>query len=120
MLNRTETAMPQARCFKAMELALTAQQMAERGTVWAAMSKIYTVAIVGGGIGRSAHHRGLSAQPRQVQGRSRICDLDAERMNALADEFGIERRDRELRRPARDGRSRHHRHLHAADGALSA
>jgi predicted dehydrogenase len=34
VLNRTETAMPQARCFKAMELALTAQQMGERGTVW--------------------------------------------------------------------------------------
>jgi len=33
--NRTETAMPQARCYKAMELALTAQQMAERDTVWA-------------------------------------------------------------------------------------
>jgi predicted dehydrogenase len=28
--DRTETAMPQARCFKAMELALTAQAMAER------------------------------------------------------------------------------------------
>lgn len=35
VLNRTETAMPQTRCYKAMELALTAQQMAERGTVWA-------------------------------------------------------------------------------------
>src|SRR3569833_537883 len=35
VLNRTETAMPQARCYKAMELALVAQQMAERGTVWA-------------------------------------------------------------------------------------
>ncbi|MBN9345095.1 MAG: hypothetical protein J0I48_02685 [Devosia sp.] len=35
VLNRTETAMPQARCYKAMELALTAQQMAERGTEWA-------------------------------------------------------------------------------------
>ena len=34
VLNRTETAMPQVRAFKAMELALTAQQMAERGTVW--------------------------------------------------------------------------------------
>ena len=34
VLNRTETAMPQARCYKAMELALSAQQMAERGTVW--------------------------------------------------------------------------------------
>ena len=28
-LHRTESAMPQARCFKAMELALTAQAMAE-------------------------------------------------------------------------------------------
>ena len=34
VLNRTETAMPQARCFKAMELALAAQQKAEIGTVW--------------------------------------------------------------------------------------
>lgn len=34
VLNRTETAMPQARCYKAMELALSAQQLAERGTVW--------------------------------------------------------------------------------------
>jgi predicted dehydrogenase len=34
VLNRTETAMPQARCYKAMELSLQAQQMAERGTEW--------------------------------------------------------------------------------------
>src|SRR5690554_2627183 len=34
VLNRTETAMTQEHCFKAMELALTAQQLAERGTVW--------------------------------------------------------------------------------------
>lgn len=34
VLNRTETAMTHAHCFKTMELALTAQQMAERGTVW--------------------------------------------------------------------------------------
>lgn len=32
--NRTETAMAQEHCFKAMELALTAQEMAERGTQW--------------------------------------------------------------------------------------
>jgi len=32
--DRTQTAMTQAHCFKAMELALTAQEMAERGTVW--------------------------------------------------------------------------------------
>ena len=35
VLNRTETAMPQARCYKAMELALRAQALAEQGTVWA-------------------------------------------------------------------------------------
>ena len=35
VLNRTETAMSQARCYKAMELALTAQRLAEHGTVWA-------------------------------------------------------------------------------------
>ena len=33
--DRTETAMPQERCFNAMKLALTAQEMAERGTEWA-------------------------------------------------------------------------------------
>jgi hypothetical protein len=31
--NRTETSMPQARCFGAMELALTAQAMAEANSV---------------------------------------------------------------------------------------
>lgn len=35
VLDRTETAMPQARCFNAMQLALEAQQLAERGTEWA-------------------------------------------------------------------------------------
>lgn len=35
VLNRTETVMPQARCYKAMELALKAQALAEQGTVWA-------------------------------------------------------------------------------------
>jgi predicted dehydrogenase len=33
--NRTETAMPQERCYNAMKLALTAQSMAETGTEWA-------------------------------------------------------------------------------------
>jgi predicted dehydrogenase len=36
VLNRTETAMSQAHCFKAMELALDAQALAERGTSWEA------------------------------------------------------------------------------------
>jgi predicted dehydrogenase len=35
VLNRTETALPQARTFKTMELVLRAQEMAERGTEWA-------------------------------------------------------------------------------------
>lgn len=35
VLDRTETAMPQARCYKAMELALKAQALAEQNTVWA-------------------------------------------------------------------------------------
>ena len=34
VLNRTETAMPQARCFNAMELAINAQRLAETGTAW--------------------------------------------------------------------------------------
>lgn len=33
--NRTETAMPQQRCYNAMKMALTAQTMAEQGTEWA-------------------------------------------------------------------------------------
>lgn len=33
--NRTETAMPQQRCYNAMKMALTAQAMAEQGTEWA-------------------------------------------------------------------------------------
>ena len=32
--DRTETAMPQARCFKAMEIALTAQMLAEESGQW--------------------------------------------------------------------------------------
>ncbi len=32
--NRTETAMPQERCYNAMKMALTAQAMAEQGTEW--------------------------------------------------------------------------------------
>ena len=36
VLNRTETAMSQAHCFKAMELALDAQALAERGISWEA------------------------------------------------------------------------------------
>ncbi|MBN9308965.1 Gfo/Idh/MocA family oxidoreductase [Devosia sp.] len=55
------------------------------------MSKVYTVAVVGGGIGRSHIVEGY--EPNKDRFRViAICDLDAGRRNGLADEFGIERR----------------------------
>jgi predicted dehydrogenase len=57
----------------------------------AAVSKIFTVAVVGGGIGRSHILEGY--QPNADKFRVlAICDLDPARMNAVGDEFGIERR----------------------------
>jgi predicted dehydrogenase len=57
----------------------------------AAMSDIKTVAIVGGGIGRSHIVEGYLPHPDKYKVLV-ICDLDPARMNALADEFGVERR----------------------------
>lgn len=55
------------------------------------MSRIYTVAVVGGGIGRSHIIEGY--EPNKDRFRViAICDLDEGRRNALADEFRIERR----------------------------
>ena len=55
------------------------------------MSRIYTVAVVGGGIGRSHIIEGY--EPNKDKFRViAICDLDEGRRNALSDEFGIERR----------------------------
>ncbi|MFY8032244.1 MAG: Gfo/Idh/MocA family protein [Devosia sp.] len=55
------------------------------------MSTIKTVAVVGGGIGRSHITEGYVTNPDKFKVIA-ICDLDPARMNALADEFGIERR----------------------------
>ena len=55
------------------------------------MSRIYTVAIVGGGIGRSHIVEGYATNKDKFRVIA-ICDLDAKRRNGLADEFGVERR----------------------------
>ena len=55
------------------------------------MSKVYTVAIVGGGIGRSHMVEGFEPNADKFKVIA-ICDLDPARMNALADEFKVERR----------------------------
>ena len=55
------------------------------------MSRVYTVAVVGGGIGKSHIVEGY--EPNKDRFRViAVCDLDPVRRNALADEFGIERR----------------------------
>lgn len=55
------------------------------------MSRVYTVAVVGGGIGRSHIIEGYETNRDRFRVIA-ICDLDEVRRNALADEFGIERR----------------------------
>lgn len=55
------------------------------------MSRVYTVAVVGGGIGRSHIIEGY--EPNKDRFRViAVCDLDQTRRDGLADEFGIERR----------------------------
>ena len=55
------------------------------------MSRVYTVAVVGGGIGRSHIVEGYVTNKDRFRVIA-ICDLDEGRRNGLADEFGIERR----------------------------
>jgi len=55
------------------------------------MSKIFTVAVVGGGIGRSHIVEGYEPNSDKFKVLA-VCDLDPGRMNGLADEFRIERR----------------------------
>lgn len=57
----------------------------------AAVNEVLTVAIVGGGIGRSHIVEGYEPNADRFKVLA-ICDLDPGRMNGLADEFGIERR----------------------------
>jgi predicted dehydrogenase len=55
------------------------------------MSRVYTVAVVGGGIGKSHIVEGYEPNKDRFKVIA-VCDLDPVRRNALADEFGIERR----------------------------
>jgi predicted dehydrogenase len=55
------------------------------------MSEIKTVAVVGCGIGRSHIVEGYLPHPDKFRVIA-LCDLNGERLNTLADEFGIERR----------------------------
>ena len=55
------------------------------------MSKIYNVAIIGVGIGRSHIVEGYLPNSDKFKVVA-LCDLNAERMGAVADEFGIDRR----------------------------
>ena len=55
------------------------------------MSKIYNVAVIGVGIGRSHIVEGYLPNADKFKVVA-LCDLNAERMGAVADEFGVERR----------------------------
>ena len=55
------------------------------------MSDVYTVAVVGCGIGRSHIVEGYLPNADRFKVIA-VCDLDTKRMNALGDEFAIERR----------------------------
>ena len=82
------------------------------------MSKIFNVAVIGVGIGRSHIVEGYVPNADKFKVLA-LCDLNVERMTPIADEFGVERRVDQFRRRARHGRYRHHRYLHPADAALS-
>jgi predicted dehydrogenase len=55
------------------------------------MSRIYTVAVVGGGIGRSHIIEGYETNKDRFRVIA-ICDIDPMRLSGIADEFGVERR----------------------------
>ena len=84
--NRTETAMPQAHCFLATELALKAQAQAVRIAARRAEARHdarLTVGVVGCGHRRGAH-RGLSRALPELYEVEAICDIDAERRGKVA------------------------------------
>ena len=56
------------------------------------MSKIFNVAVIGCGIGRSHILEGYATNPDKFSVKV-LCDLNVERMTPIADEFGIERRE---------------------------
>jgi predicted dehydrogenase len=55
------------------------------------MSKVYNVAIIGVGIGRSHIVEGYLPNADKFKVKA-LCDLNAERLNAVGDEFAVERR----------------------------
>ena len=55
------------------------------------MSRIFNVGVVGCGIGRSHIVEGYVPNAAKFKVLA-LCDLNAERLNAVADEFGVERR----------------------------
>jgi predicted dehydrogenase len=55
------------------------------------MSKCWTVAVIGGGIGRSHIAEGYARLPDRFAVRA-LCDLNTERLRAVADEFSVPRR----------------------------
>lgn len=55
------------------------------------MSRIYTVAVIGCGIGRSHVLEGYVTNTDRFRVLA-LCDLNPERMAAVGDEFGVERR----------------------------
>ena len=55
------------------------------------MSRIFNVAVIGAGIGRSHIVEGYVPNASQFKVKV-LCDLNVERMTPIADEFGIERR----------------------------
>ena len=80
VLNRTETAMPQAHCFLATELALKAQA----GAAWIQGPRQWRqrlrVAVVGGGIG-AQHIEAYRKLPELYEVRA-FCDIDAAKAQA--------------------------------------
>ncbi len=90
VLNRTETAMPQAHCFLAMQLALEAapdRRAARRPHGGFGMSRL-RVGVVGSGIGAS-HIEGYAALPELYEVAA-LCDLDPVRGPEVAGRFGID------------------------------
>ena len=100
--DRTETAMPQERCFKAMELALKAQALAENEAIprrtsdagagddraverngTERMPKVWNVGVVGSSIGRSHIVEGYARDPEHFRVLA-LCDLNEERLKRSA------------------------------------
>src|SRR5690606_22227471 len=56
-----------------------------------AMTKVFNVAVVGGGIGRSHIVEGYVPNADKFRVAA-ICDINTEKLNALGDEFDVDRR----------------------------